>query len=49
VTTAPSELFRYVRHDDVARFEADGWERLPALDQTQNGYWSALMRRREQD
>jgi len=52
VTLAPSEsseLFRYVRHDDVARFEADGWERLPALDQTHHGYWSALMRRREQD
>jgi hypothetical protein len=29
VTTAPShssEEFRYVLHDDVARFEADGWE-----------------------
>jgi hypothetical protein len=49
VTAASSELFRYVRHDDVARFEADGWERLPALDQTHHGYWSALMRRREQD
>jgi hypothetical protein len=51
VTPAPSEssaLYRYVRHDDVARFEADGWERLPALDQTHHGYWSALMRRREQ-
>ena len=44
-----SEVFRYVRHDDVARFEADGWERLPALDQTHHGCWSALMRRREQD
>ena len=49
VTAASSELFRYVRHDDVAKFEADGWERLPALDQTHHGHWSALMRRREQD
>lgn len=49
VTAASSELFRYVRYDDVGRFEADGWERLPALDQTHHGYWSALMRRREQN
>jgi hypothetical protein len=49
VTAPSSELFRYVRHDDVARSEADGWERLPALDQTHHGYWSALVRRREPD
>jgi hypothetical protein len=53
VTPAPSDTagaeFRCVRHAEVPRFEADGWERLPALDQTHHGYWSALMRRREQD
>jgi len=44
------ETFRYVRHADVERFMADGWERLPALDQTHHGEYSALMRRRtEQD
>jgi len=36
-TAASSELFRYVRHDDIAKFEAAGWERLPALDQTHHG------------
>jgi len=41
-----SETFRFVRHADVPRFEADGWERLPALDQTHHGEYSALMRRR---
>ena len=53
VTPAPSdtagEEFRYVRHADVPRFAAEGWERLPALDQTHHGYWWVLMRRREQD
>ena len=42
------ETFRYVRHDDVPRFVADGWERLPALDGTHHGAYSALMRRVEQ-
>jgi hypothetical protein len=50
VTPAPSdtagEEFRYVLHADVARFEADGWELLPALDGTHHGEYSALMRRR---
>ncbi|MET4426634.1 hypothetical protein [Bradyrhizobium sp. RT3a] len=40
-----SAVCRYVRHADVARFEADGWERLPPLDHTR----SALMRRRDRD
>jgi hypothetical protein len=45
-----SEVFRYVRHADVPRFTAKGWEMLPALDGTHHGEYSALMRRRiEQD
>jgi hypothetical protein len=42
-------LFRYVRHAEVPRFMAEGWELLPALDGTHHGEYSALMRRREQD
>ena len=45
-----SEVFRYVRHADVPKFRAEGWELLPALDGTHHGEYSALMRRRgEQD
>jgi hypothetical protein len=40
-----SELFRYVRHADIERFEAEGWELLPALDGTHHGEYSVLMRR----
>jgi hypothetical protein len=43
-----SELFRYVLHDDVERFEAEGWERLPALDDTHHAEYAVLMRRRIQ-
>jgi hypothetical protein len=43
--TAEGE-FRYVRHADVPRFIAKGWELLPALDGTHHGEYSALMRRR---
>ena len=52
VTSAPSDCseFRYVRHAEVPRFIAEGWELLPALDGTHDGEYSALMRRRmEQD
>jgi hypothetical protein len=42
----PSEVFRYVRQADVARFTAEGWELLHALDGTHHGEYSALMRRR---
>jgi hypothetical protein len=53
VTPAPSEsseVFRYVRHADVQKFTAEGWELLPALDGTHHGEYSALMRQRvEQD
>jgi hypothetical protein len=53
VTTAASgssEVFRYVRHADVPRFAAEGWELLPALEGTHHAEYSALMRRRvEQD
>ena len=48
VTPAPSdssEVFRYVRHADVLRFTAEGWELLPALDGTHHGEYSVLMRR----
>ena len=52
VTPAPSdtvgEEFRYVRHADVQRFTAEGWEPLPALDGTHHGEYSVLMRRVEQ-
>jgi hypothetical protein len=42
--------YRYVKHPDVRRFMADGWERLAALDGTHHGEYSVLMRRRvEQD
>ena len=43
-----SEVFRYVRHADVPRFTAEGWELLPALDGTHHGEYSVLMRRVEQ-
>ena len=44
-----SEVFRFVRHADVPRFTAEGWELLSALAGTHHGEYSALMRRREQD
>jgi len=49
VTPAASDCseFRYVRHADVPRFMAEGWELLSALDGTHHGEYSALMRRRE--
>jgi hypothetical protein len=37
--------FRYVRHADIPKFMAKGWELLNALDGTHHGYYSALMRR----
>ena len=40
-------MFRYVRHADVPRFTAEGWELLPALDGTHHGEYSVLMRRIE--
>jgi hypothetical protein len=42
-----SEEFRYVLHAEVPRMAAEGWERLPALDGTHHGEYSALMRRVE--
>ena len=42
-----SEVFRYVRHADVAKFAEEGWELLPALDGTHHGEYSVLMRRFE--
>ena len=41
-------MFRYVRHAEVPRFTAEGWELLPALDATHHGEYSVLMRRVEQ-
>jgi hypothetical protein len=46
-TPAPGEEFRYVLHAEVPRMAAEGWERLPALDGTHHGEYSALMRRVE--
>ena len=43
---AKESEFRYVRHADVPRFAAEGWEPLPALDGTHHGEYSVLMRRR---
>ena len=40
-----SEVFRYVRHAEVQRFTAEGWELLPSLDGTHHGEYSVLMRR----
>jgi hypothetical protein len=40
-----SEVFRYVRHADVPKFAAEGWEPLPALDGTHHGEYSVLMLR----
>jgi hypothetical protein len=37
-------VFRYVRHADVPKFAAEGWEQLPALDGTHHGEYSVLMR-----
>jgi hypothetical protein len=42
------EVFRFVRHADVHRYMAEGWEPLPALDGTHHGEYSVLMRRIEQ-
>jgi len=42
-----SEVFRYVRHAEVPRFTAEGWELLSALDGTHHGEHSVLMRRVE--
>ena len=42
------EVLRYVRHADVPRFAAQGWERVPGLDGTHHGEYSVLMRRVEQ-
>jgi hypothetical protein len=47
VSASVTEEFRYVRHADVARFAAEGWERLPALDGTHHSEYSVLMRRVE--
>jgi len=48
VTAEPAEVFRYVRHADVPRFTAEGWQATSALDGTHHGEYSVLMRRVEQ-
>jgi hypothetical protein len=45
VTPVLGGEFRYVLHAEVPRMAADGWERLPALDGTHHGEYSALMRK----
>jgi hypothetical protein len=48
VTPAPAgQMFRYVLHTDVPRFEAEGWLATPALEGTHHGAYSVLMRRIE--
>jgi hypothetical protein len=47
VRTEPAEVFRYVRHVDVPRFTAEGWQATPALDGTHHSEYSVLMRRVE--
>jgi hypothetical protein len=49
VTPAPTEVFRYVRHADVPRFTAEGWQATPAPDGTHDGEYSVLMRRVNRD
>ena len=44
MTDPAVEFFRFVRHEDVARFEAQGWENLGPL-QGHHGYYSVLMRK----
>ncbi|WP_246738432.1 hypothetical protein [Bradyrhizobium sp. CCBAU 051011] len=44
--TASSGLFRYVQRAEVPGYTAEGWEPLPALDGTDHGEYSLLMRRR---
>ena len=44
-SSGSSEVFRYVRHADVPRLTAEGWELLPALDGTHHGEYSCLMRK----
>jgi hypothetical protein len=39
------ETFRYVRHDAVEQYTAEGWEPLPALHGTHHGVYSVLMRK----
>jgi hypothetical protein len=48
VTRAQAGVFRYVRHADVPRFRAEGWELLSALERTHHGEYSVLMRQVEQ-
>ena len=49
VTPTPADqLFRYVLHADVPRFEAEGWLATQALDGTHHGEYSVLMRQIEQ-
>jgi hypothetical protein len=37
------KTFKYVRHHEIERYEAQGWVRLRALDGTHHGFYSALM------
>ena len=37
------QVFQFVRHEEVPAYEAKGWVRLPALDDTPHGQWSSLM------
>jgi hypothetical protein len=41
---ATEEVFRYVPHVDVPKFQAKGWQATPALDGTHHGEYSVLMR-----
>lgn len=38
-----TNTFRYIRLEEVNAYAAIGWKRLPVLDQTHHGEWSAMM------
>lgn len=36
-------LFRFVRHEDIATYEADGWIVVDDLNGTHHGFYAVLM------
>ena len=36
-------VYRYIRHHEVEKWEAVGWEHADPLDGTPHGEWSVLM------
>jgi hypothetical protein len=48
IEQAGSEVFRYIRHADVPRFTAEGWQATQALEGTHHSEYAVLMRLIEQ-